>query len=281
MLFASSPTYRASTCGKLRLLSPFNLCQKVCWDPDEAAVIEHVRHNTTIPVPQVLDVAYYHQEDPWSDKNIGTTLFGCKKENYMLMARLRGTSLDPCLGSDLVRLNFATPAQLDRVEATIADWLSQLRSLEPLHGTERVCGFLGGHYRNFRIKSIWHYHVPSSDSLAKSHRKSWCRVFPERLDDPAEAQGLLDWRRDRVYKITLTHGGFLPHNILADDDLNLTGLVDWECAGWMPEYWEIVSFMRRPFLEELAVAEMLKVFPRYPKEERLDELVFMSGYDNY
>lgn len=44
--------------------------------------------------------------------------------------------------------------------------------------------------------------------------------------------------------ILFTHGDFKAHNILIDKDDNLSGFLDWECAGWCPEYWEFTTAMR-------------------------------------
>lgn len=43
---------------------------------------------------------------------------------------------------------------------------------------------------------------------------------------------------------TFTHGDFKAHNILIGDDGHLSGFLDWESAGWLPEYWEYTTAMR-------------------------------------
>jgi len=35
-----------------------------------------------------------------------------------------------------------------------------------------------------------------------------------------------------------THGDLIPINVLVDDDANLTGIIDWENAGWTPPHFE-------------------------------------------
>ena len=40
--------------------------------------------------------------------------------------------------------------------------------------------------------------------------------------------------------LSLPHGDLSSFNIIADDD-KVTGIIDWETAGWMPEYWEYTS----------------------------------------
>ncbi|KAK2865486.1 hypothetical protein FQN49_003525 [Arthroderma sp. PD_2] len=50
--------------------------------------------------------------------------------------------------------------------------------------------------------------------------------------------------QERPHRITFTHGDFKAHNILVDDDGHLSGFLDWESAGWYPEYWEFTTAMR-------------------------------------
>lgn len=45
------------------------------------------------------------------------------------------------------------------------------------------------------------------------------------------------------HRIVLTHGDLNPHNILIED-AKIVGLLDWEAAGFYPEYWEFVQFFR-------------------------------------
>lgn len=46
------------------------------------------------------------------------------------------------------------------------------------------------------------------------------------------------------HRITFTHGDFKFHNILVDGEGHLSGFLDWESAGWYPEYWEFTTAMR-------------------------------------
>jgi serine/threonine protein kinase len=36
--------------------------------------------------------------------------------------------------------------------------------------------------------------------------------------------------------IKFTHGDIKDHNILVDEEGHITGLLDWESAGWYPEF---------------------------------------------
>ncbi|KAM5457577.1 hypothetical protein MaudCBS49596_000774 [Microsporum audouinii] len=49
---------------------------------------------------------------------------------------------------------------------------------------------------------------------------------------------------ERPHRIMFTHGDFKAHNILVDFDGHLSGFLDWESAGWYPEYWEFTTAMR-------------------------------------
>ncbi len=41
-----------------------------------------------------------------------------------------------------------------------------------------------------------------------------------------------------------THGDIAPRNILVDESGRITGIIDWELAGWYPEYWEYANIMK-------------------------------------
>lgn len=45
------------------------------------------------------------------------------------------------------------------------------------------------------------------------------------------------------HNITFTHGDLMMQNIMVSDG-HITGILDWECAGWLPEYWEYTSAVR-------------------------------------
>ncbi|KAK2798010.1 hypothetical protein FQN50_009006 [Emmonsiellopsis sp. PD_5] len=42
-----------------------------------------------------------------------------------------------------------------------------------------------------------------------------------------------------------SHADIGPHNIMVDEkSLQITGIIDWEMAGWYPDYWEYSNIMR-------------------------------------
>ncbi|KAJ5938184.1 hypothetical protein N7454_004526 [Penicillium verhagenii] len=50
--------------------------------------------------------------------------------------------------------------------------------------------------------------------------------------------------RKYSHEITFTHGDFKAHYTLIGDDGHLSAFLDWESAGWYPEYWEFTTALR-------------------------------------
>ncbi|RAL09903.1 kinase-like protein [Aspergillus homomorphus CBS 101889] len=48
-------------------------------------------------------------------------------------------------------------------------------------------------------------------------------------------------RSDRT---VFTHADIAPRNIMIDEENKITGILDWEHAGWYPEYWEYAQILR-------------------------------------
>ncbi|KAI9666807.1 MAG: hypothetical protein M1831_001583 [Alyxoria varia] len=41
-----------------------------------------------------------------------------------------------------------------------------------------------------------------------------------------------------------THGDVAPRNIMVDESGHITGIIDWELAGWYPDYWEYANIWK-------------------------------------
>jgi aminoglycoside phosphotransferase (APT) family kinase protein len=68
--------------------------------------------------------------------------------------------------------------------------------------------------------------------------------------------------RSKRYSTVFTHGDLAPRNILVRDG-KIVGIIDWETAGWFPEYWEYArawtsSWRFKEWKERLG--EVLKVY---------------------
>ncbi|KAJ5281664.1 hypothetical protein N7478_007036 [Penicillium angulare] len=46
------------------------------------------------------------------------------------------------------------------------------------------------------------------------------------------------------HEIVFTHSDFATRNILVDENCQVTAILDWEWAGWYPEYWQYYKAYR-------------------------------------
>lgn len=74
-----------------------------------------------------------------------------------------------------------------------------------------------------------------------------------------------------THKILFTHGDLSPTNIIVKGG-RIVGVVDWEYAGWYPEYWEFVQFFRALYVDYRDYAD--EIFEtRYPAELMTDHFL--------
>jgi len=72
-----------------------------------------------------------------------------------------------------------------------------------------------------------------------------------------------------------THGDLNPFNIFVRGD-EVTAIIDWECAGWFPNYWEYTSawygnLTRTEWQENLS--KFLDAFPAELEMEMVRQMV--------
>jgi aminoglycoside phosphotransferase (APT) family kinase protein len=196
---------------------PFGLYLKYRGDADmvcnEFNALRRVRQETSIPVPEALDVI------PEGDN--------C----YLLITRAPGVPLWLCqeLFSD---------TDCDEIVAQLQDYISQLRALPNTVNTDTpICNTLGEACRDHRIRSADPM-GPFADEAAFSQ----CLRFS---DEPSR----------RGHRIVFTHADLNPRNILVDrvaladgsTGWRVTGIVDWETAGYYPEYWDYTKALFEGF----------------------------------
>lgn len=58
---------------------------------------------------------------------------------------------------------------------------------------------------------------------------------------PTDIRDAIHGQLGTDHRIVFAHGDLSQHNILIKD-MKIAGLIDWEFAGWYPEYWEYVKF---------------------------------------
>lgn len=203
---------------------PFGLVMK--WTDRtsiEEAVAMHMARAAGMPVPKILCCGE-HPNAPFNRKF------------SILMTRLPGVALENS------RYQLETGAE--------GPWLSELktcvhsmRSWSPPDQSS-IRSPIGTSIRSSRVPG----HVMGPFT---SEREFYDYLFSpassHAFESPAEyEQTLLCAKKlqQRPYRITFTHGDFKAHNILVGDDGHLSGFLDWESAGWYPEYWEFTTAMR-------------------------------------
>ena len=204
---------------------PFGLVLK--WSErvrlEEAIAMQMVRA-AGMPVPKVI----CYGENPRS-----TFPFS------ILMTRLSGFELP----------NVSDESEFEAWEE--GSWVSDLsrcleamRSWKSPYGEDRICSPTGTSITSSRVPS--HIMGPFENELemhryllstATSHGFNSEEAFQESLASAKEIQSM-------HHCVVFTHGDFKHHNILIDEDGSLTAFLDWESAGWCPEYWEFCTAMR-------------------------------------
>ena len=125
---------------------------------------------------------------------------------------------------------------IDRMRAYDSPWGSRICSVdESAVSGPRIPGSLMGPWDN---EDAFH---DAYIAIGSPERWYSSRPFAEVL---ATAQQM----KTITHRIRFTHGDLMPHNIMIHNG-HISGIIDWECAGWLPEYWEYVSMLRSPSMD--------------------------------
>lgn len=187
---------------------PFGLFLKWGFEQNierEALSTIYVAMNTTIPVPTVLDVI----EDG--------------KFTLMLMTSLPGAEISGYIEDGEVPEEY--------FETTMRDWLGQLRALTPPTGSWQVCSVAGGPVKSFRVEPDPFGPFPDVASFHEKILRACPVVEWPRLEQ------IVSLSYAKPHRVCFSHGDLHMSNILFHEG-RMSGLVDWECAGWFPEYWD-------------------------------------------
>lgn len=169
--------------------------------------------NAPFPVPRSLDIA---TEEPNSN---GSYSF---PKAYLVTTRVPGVPLWRCQ-------DVTTDADCETIALQLAGILTFLRGIpKTVNPSMAICNTLG-------------------EACADPRIKGGSLVGPF-LDEAAFSQELRfsDEASRRGHKILFTHADLNPRNILVDRIVRadgsrgrtVSGIVDWETAGYYPEYWD-------------------------------------------
>ncbi|KAJ5559103.1 hypothetical protein N7535_009032 [Penicillium sp. DV-2018c] len=110
-------------------------------------------------------------------------------------------------------------------------------------GGKRICSLLGTPIRSVRVPDHFAGPFESEEEFNEYLiRPSWSGGFSSEsaYNDAlslAKGMGMMS------HRIVFTHGDLKPHNILVRGS-HITGFLDWESAGWYPDYWDFTTALR-------------------------------------
>lgn len=194
--------------------------------PSEGETVAFVRSRTRIPVPVVID---------------NVTVDGV---TVLVLSALPGDTLLE-VGRNM------TADQSRKLSKQISAFLAELRALPPPY--EGISGFGFGETPSpVRCERVAMFSTPYGPwpSVTNFHSRLVERAalnVPPELSDIVLAQ--IRTAHSRKHRVCLTHNDLAPQNILVDAEFNITGIIDWEAAGWLPEYWSVFSSLCKPFRE--------------------------------
>ena len=173
--------------------------------PNEASALRFVKAHTTIPVPQVIS-------SDW---------------DRITMEYIEGQTLQqawPVL----------TPDQRSAILDQLRDYIAQMRAL----GGDHV-GRLDG--QGVLLPSIMMRSGGPFNTVTELH--DWLVRPPKRLRAQSMYWHEITTQLAADHPIVFTHGDLATRNILVREG-RIVAILDWEFAGWYPEYWEYVFALR-------------------------------------
>lgn len=178
---------------------------------NEFGALSLIQKSSSITIPQPLDLV--------SDE----------KQTYMVTGRLHGVTAQSVYAQ-------ISDEQLMRLAQDLSAYLAQVRRIPKPPGLSSgsISNVIGGGCIHNRIDmahgTIYEPHGPFPDEASFNDY-----LLTRRPPNPDEVQRA-------GHAIRFSHGDLALRNVMVDAWGRLVGLVDWENAGWYPEYWELTAF---------------------------------------
>ncbi|EEQ35450.1 hypothetical protein McanCB56680_005060 [Microsporum canis] len=234
-------------------------------DTGEIQAMQPTAKATTIPVPKVFEAGWFQKSGEWCDKRF-----------CIVMEYIPGKPLN-VIWKDL------SEDQKTNICLQIDGYLAQLQKLT----ADRIMASDGG---PLDVGLYQKRYLGPFDSVKEFHQ-ALSKAEPHNLGDN--------------HKIHFAHADLAPRNILVDEKTGkVNAVIDWERAGWYPEYWDYVrmsydrsmkkemgaytvlwkSLSTRPYEDEWEAMRdlVLRTIPPYPdgvrEEERPDTSPSSASY---
>ncbi|PYI29827.1 kinase-like protein [Aspergillus indologenus CBS 114.80] len=202
---------------------PFGLILK--WSDGtrlEEVLAMQVARQAGLPVPKVICYGE-HADSPHAPVSI-------------LMTRVPGKELGQVYTTLSDEAKEAVARQLDQYLTCIRNWANPW-------GERRICSIVGTPIRSVRVPNHLAGPFKSEQELNDYLRApAWAGGFSS---EEAYHQAMNRARKmdELPHRIVFTHGDLKHHNIMVHEG-RITGFLDWESAGWYPEYWEYTTALR-------------------------------------
>ena len=220
-------------CGILPL--PFNLLLKSVY-VTETTVQEVISMKCAraigLPVPCVLSYG----------KHPHTRLFS---HNYssgfgsILMTRIPGRNLNEIHES-------LSPEELATIMSELESLVGKMRQYKNPWGN-RVCSTNGDLPRGIRVPAVPMDPVNNAEDFVDLYIKCANRSLWSGRVSYEQALTSVYQLKETRHPVVFTHGDLLPQNVMVENG-HISGIVDWEYAGWFPDYWEYCEMLRFPSL---------------------------------
>ncbi|KAJ5413185.1 hypothetical protein N7465_005490 [Penicillium sp. CMV-2018d] len=206
----------------------------------EAHTLGMVEKFTKIPAPRAIDVL----ETP--------------DASYLLMTEVPGRPIGQLL-------NTMTDEQVENAVTDLKRYVAELRAIPNEASKFQICNSEGGGILDWRIPDS------QSEKLRFHTETDFHNYLTAMMTDDTRRQAANS--HAIPHAVVFTHGDLNPRNILAENG-KITGIVDWENAGFFPEYWEYTKmhYTVRSLIRWLADV-VDKVFGGYRDELHVENML--------
>ncbi|KAI9710955.1 MAG: hypothetical protein M1820_002392 [Bogoriella megaspora] len=229
---------------------PFNLYLRVAagnWASKHQAEFQSLRlveKHTSIPAPRALDTIRF------------------RDSSFLLMTGLPGEKIGRMIHT-------MTDEQLHAAVRDLKEYIAELRQIPNRNGSEyQICNALGGGILDWRIGDSQREELRFRDEARFNQYLTYDLPLGE------DARKLILKSHSVKHDIVFTHADLNLRNILVDGSGKISGIVDWECAGWYPEYWEYTKahFTVRHTVRWIADV-VDQIFPNYRDELQVEDML--------
>jgi hypothetical protein len=226
--------------GSVLMLTP-GLCVK--YGPSrhicEAEAMAYVARHTSVPVPKVY------------------CAFQKRNVTYILMERIKGVNARKIWGS-------ISAEEREPLRTQLRAFLAELRSLPPPQP---------GHIGDVNYSKLYDDRIITGGfgpfTTSRDFHQFLRHDVVKPVNDP-ELDQLITNHEKQEYSTCFTHGDLSSYNVLVRDGC-IVGIIDWEMAGWYPQYWEYTSAWHVNPYDGLWRPEVENILDAYPAELEMEK----------